>query len=166
MRQFRSLAGISVLALLAACDLSTKPNVPAPVDPAQDTYASALGVDIGTMTKTSSGLYYKDKVVGVGTTVQANDSIRANYTLWLTNGTQVESSKEAGATPIEFKVGDTTIIPGFNEGFIGMAPGGVRQLVVPSALAWGTQGSPPVVGRVTVPPNANVVFEIEFITRL
>lgn len=166
MRLLRSFTAVVALGLLAACDLSTEPNVPAPIDPANDTYASALGVNISTMTKTSSGLYYKDLAVGTGTgAVAANDSIKANYTLWLTNGTKVDSSKDPGGEPIEFKIGDPTVIPGFSEGFIGMLPGGRRQLVIPTHLAWGPGGSS-VAGKPSVPPNANVVFEIEFLERL
>ena len=164
MPHIRSIAGIAALATLAGCDLSTSPNVPAPIDPAKDTYASALGVDIASMTKTASGLYYKDKVVGSGTAAVANDSIRVNYTLWLTNGTKVDSSIDAGK-PIEFRVGDPTVIPGFSEGFVGMTPGGVRQLVIPTRLAWGSAGSA-VPGKPVVPPNANVVFEIQYLARL
>lgn len=167
MRTLRSILAVTVLAGLAACDLSTEPNIPAPIDPANDSYAPALGVDIPSMTKTASGLYYKDKVVGAGdVVVAAGDSVRANYTLWLTNGTKVESSKDVGGTPIEFRVGDPGLIPGFSEGFLGMKPGGVRQLVIPTQLAWGSQGSPSRPGTPSVQPNANVVFEIEYISKL
>jgi|SRR5689334_3042086 len=159
MRHFRSIAGVAVLALLAACDLSTSPNVPAPIDPAKDTYAASLGVDIASMTKTSTGLYYKDKVVGTGTAAQKGDSVQVHYTLWLTNGTKVQSSKDTN-TPLEFHTGVNQVIPGFEEGVLGMQPGGVRQLVVPPQLAWGAQGFPPVQ------PNANVVFELQYLGRL
>jgi FKBP-type peptidyl-prolyl cis-trans isomerase FkpA len=164
MRLSRSIPAVAVLAMLAACDLSTEPNIPAPIDPAQDTYATSLGVNIASMTKTASGLYYKDKTVGTGDVVAAvNDSIRANYTLWLTNGTKVDSSIDSG-TPIEFRIGDTDVIPGFSEGFVGMKPGGVRQLVIPTQLAWGSRGSA-VPGKISVQPNANVVFEIEYLSK-
>jgi FKBP-type peptidyl-prolyl cis-trans isomerase len=166
MRVLRSFSAVASLALLAACDLSTSPNVPDPIDPALDTYAVSLGVNIASMTKKASGLYYKDKVVGTGTGAAAlNDSIRVNFTLWLTNGNKIESSTDAGGSPYEFKIGDPMVIPGFAEGFIGMLPGGVRQLVVPTALAWGAAGSS-VQGRPSIPANANVVFEIQFLTRL
>lgn len=162
MRVLRSFPVVAVLALLAACDLSTAPNVPDPIDPAKDTYASSLGVDIASMTKTASGLYYKNKVVGAGAAAQKGDSVRVHYTLWLTNGTKVQSSKDGPGTPLEFLTGATPIrvIPGFEEGVIGMQPGGIRQLVIPPALAWGSDGFPPVQ------PNANVVFEIEYLGRL
>lgn len=162
MRELRSFAAVAALALVAACDLSTSPNVPAPIDPAKDTYATALGVDIASMTKTSTGLYFKNKVVGSGAAAQKGDSVRVHYTLWLTNGTKVESSKDNNGSPLEFLTGATPIrvIPGFEEGVIGMQPGGVRQLVIPPSLAWGSQGFPPVQ------PNANVVFEVEYLGRL
>lgn len=160
MRALRPIFAAAVLFGLAACNLSTEPNVPAPIDPAQDTYAPALGVDIASMTKTSSGLYYKDKVAGTGDVVAAvGDSIRFNYTLWLTNGTKVESSKDPGGSPAEFRIGDRAVIAGFSEGFVGMKPGGVRQLVVPPHLGWSTVGSGPVQ------PNANIVFEIEYLSK-
>ena len=79
MRVIRSFSAIASLVLLAACDLSTDPDIPDPIDPANDTYASSLGVNIASMTKTASGLYYKDKVVGTGTVVAASgDYIRAH----------------------------------------------------------------------------------------
>ena len=165
MRLSRSLSAVAALVLLASCDLSTEPDLPAPIDPAQDTYATALGVNLSSMTKTSSGLYYKDKTVGTGTVVAAvNDSIQANYTLWLTNGTKVDSSTLPGNDPIEFRIGDPEVIVGFSEGFLGMKPGGKRQLVIPTALAWGSRGSS-VPGKPVVQPNANVIFEIEYLSK-
>jgi FKBP-type peptidyl-prolyl cis-trans isomerase len=167
MRLIRRFAPIAALALLAACDLSTEPNVPAPIDPADDTYAASLGVDISTMTKTSTGLYFKDKTVGTGTPAATGDSVRVHYTLWLTNGTKVQSSKDGAGRPFEFLTGATPIrvIPGFEEGVIGMQEGGVRQLVIPTHLAWGPAGNNQP-GFIAIPPNANVVFEIEYLGRL
>jgi len=164
MRLSRFLPAVAAVVFLSACDLSTEPNVPSPVDPAVDTYATSLGVNIASMTKTASGLYYKDKTVGTGDVVAAvNDSIKADYILWLTNGTKVDSSIDNG-TPIEFRIGDTDVIPGFSEGFVGLKPGGRRQLVIPTQLAWGSRGST-APGKPTVQPNANVVFEIKFLSK-
>jgi hypothetical protein len=92
MRQLRSVAAATALVLVAACDLNTAPNTPSVTDPTKDTYASALGVDIASMTKTASGLYYKDKVVGTGTAAVKGDSVQVNYTLWLTNGGELAQS--------------------------------------------------------------------------
>jgi FKBP-type peptidyl-prolyl cis-trans isomerase len=133
---------------------------PPSVRPANDTYAPSLNVDISKMTKTASGLYYKDKVVGIGAAAARGDFVKVNYTLWLTNGTKVESSKDTGRIPLEFLTGAQRVIPGFEEGVLGMLPGAVRLLVVPPQLAWGSQGNPPVQ------PNANIVFEIEYLGKL
>jgi len=162
MRLIRSIPAIAVLAFAAACDLSTEPRVPAPIDPANDTYAPSLGVDIASMTKTASGLYYKNKTVGTGAAVAPGDSISVHYTLWMTNGTKIQSSKDGTPVkPFEFLTGTQPprVIAGFEEGVIGMQPGGVRQLVIPTHLAWSTLPGAPV------PPNSNVVFEIEYLER-
>jgi|SRR6476659_3735341 len=160
MRQSRSVAAAAALALLAACSLDTGPNVPAPIDPANDTYASALNVDISKMTKTATGLYYRDLALGEGVPAMAGDSVQVDYTLWLTNGTKVQSTLDSG-TPFEFLTGQTPphVIPGFDEGVIGMLPGGTRQLVIPSQLAWGSAGQSPIQ------PNANVVFQITYLKK-
>ena len=164
MRLIR-IPAVAALVFAAACDLNTAPNVPDPIDPADDTYAASLNVDINSMTKLPSGLYYKDLEMGLGDgAIAVNDSVKAHFTLWLTNGTKVDSSLDGGS-PIEFKVGDPTIIPGFSEGFLGMLPGGRRQLVIPTRLAWG-QGGSRVAGKPPIPPNANVVFEIEYLELL
>jgi FKBP-type peptidyl-prolyl cis-trans isomerase FkpA len=159
MRQLRSIAAVVVL--LAACSLDTGPNVPAPIDPAKDTYAVSLGVDISKMTKTASGLYYRDlDPPGSGPAAVSGDSVQVHYTLWLTNGTKVESSE--GGDPLEFLTGANPprVIPGFEEGVLGMLPTGKRQLIVPPGLAWGSQGNPPVQ------PNANIVFVITYLGKL
>jgi hypothetical protein len=129
MRALRPIFAAAVLFGLAACDLSTEPNIPAPIDPANDTYATSLGVNIASMTKTSSGLYYKDKTVGSGEAAASGDSVRVHYTLWLTNGTKVQSSKDGTGVPFEFLTGQTPlhVIAGFEEGVIGMQPAGSAQ---------------------------------------
>jgi len=161
MRLPRSIGAIAALALLSACSLDTGPNVPAPIDPANDTYASSLNVDISKMTKTASGLYYRDLALGEGVPAMAGDSVQVDYTLWLTNGTKVQSTLDTGGAPFEFLLGQNPphVIPGFDEGVIGMLPGGTRQLVVPSQLAWGSAGQSPIQ------PNANVVFQITYLKK-
>lgn len=162
MRHIRSFAGLAALALLAACDLSTQPNVPAPIDPANDSYASSLGIDIATMTKLPNGVYIKDKTVGTGVAAAASDSVRIDYTGWLPNGTLFDTSKQTGRTPLEFVIGKGIYIPAFESAVVGMQPGGVRQVIIPTGLAYGVNGFP----QAGIPPNTNLVFQIEYIGRL
>ena len=162
MRLLRSLSAVATLAFLAACDLSTEPNVPDPVDPANDFYAPALGITISTMTKLPSGVYIKDKTVGQGGVAAANDSVKVDYIGWLPNGTQFDTSKLSGRKPLEFVVGKNVYLPAFEAAVIGMQPGGVRQIIIPTALAYGSGGQP----AAGIPPNTNLVFQVEYIGRL
>ena len=50
------------------------------------------------------------------------------------------------------------LIRGWQEGVPGMKPGGIRQLIIPAALAYGSAGSG------SVPPDADLVFEIKMIS--
>ena len=162
MRLLRSISALAAVAVLAACDLSTEPNVPDPIDPANDSYATSLGIDIASMTKLPTGVYLKDKTIGQGSIVAANDSVQVHYSGWLPNGTLFDTSKQEGRKPLEFLVGKSVYLPAFESALIGMQPGGVRLIIIPTALAYGKTGYP----AAGIPPNTNLIFQIEFINRL
>ena len=61
-----------------------------------------------------------------------------------------------GGSPFTVKVGAGRVIPGWDQGLVGMKVGGRRQLVIPADLAYGEQGSPPAI-----PANATLVFIID-----
>lgn len=111
-----------------------------PSDPATETFASSLGVDLGTMNKTPDGLYYRDLTFGTGALVVKDTIITITYTAYLADGTLFDSG-----TSSEF--GMASLVSGVREGIIGMRVGGRRQLVVPSALGYGSAGSLPNVPR-------------------
>ncbi|MDU9376917.1 FKBP-type peptidyl-prolyl cis-trans isomerase SlyD [Methanocorpusculaceae archaeon Sp1] len=67
--------------------------------------------------------------------VQCGDTIRVHYTGKLTDGTQFDSSE--GRDPLEFHVGSGMVIPGFDNGVIGMAIGETRVLEIPAKDAYG-----------------------------
>lgn len=123
-------------------------------DPAQATYAASLNVNIPSMTKTSTGLYYKDLTTGTGATAAAGFTARVQYTGWLVNGNKFDTSE--GRTPayFEFLVNAGHVIKGWDQGIVGMKVGGKRQLVVPPELAYGTTGSG------SIPGGAILIFEI------
>jgi FKBP-type peptidyl-prolyl cis-trans isomerase FkpA len=146
------LLSLGVLLMPAACDSESSPT--GPTDPTELTFAGALGVDLNAMTKTASGLYYQDLVVGDGEEASASDEVTVHYTGWLHTGTVFDSS--IGGQPITFPL--SGVIAGWTEGVSGMREGGKRKLVIPSQLAYGANGIPG-----TIPRYATLVFDVELI---
>jgi len=150
-----TLFPVLVLAFaLAGCgDDSTGPK-----DPADLNFAPSLGVNLAEMTKTASGVYYKDLVVGQGTEVSTGDRLTVHYTGWLHDGTKFDSSVDRNE-PYTFTL-DNNVIPGWQDGVPGMRVGGKRKLVIPPNLAYGSQG------QGVIPPNATLVFDVEMLAIL
>jgi peptidylprolyl isomerase len=157
----RASVALALLVSAAACgsDSTTQPSGPS--DPATETYATALGVNISQMTKKSADLYIQDIVVGTGTEVAANGRIvRVTYTGWLANGTQFDSN--VGGATLTFTVGGSdpfNVIDGWDQGIAGMRVGGKRRLVIGSNLGYGPAGNPP-----KIPANATLVFDVELVS--
>ena len=104
----------------------------------------------------TSGLKIANVIEGQGTAVKDGDSVMVFYTGWLKDtGVQFDSNRTS-ATPATFTTGG--VIAGFKEGLIGMKPGGIRRVVIPSSLGYGAAGSPP-----SIPANADLVFEIKVV---
>lgn len=113
-------------------------------------------VDDADFTVTDSGLKYFTISEGTGTMPQAGDTVSLNYTLWLEDGTLLDSSAQRGR-PLEVTLGSGGTIPGFEEGVMLTPEGGKAQFIVPPELGYGETG-----GGI-IPPNANLIFEIEVV---
>ena len=124
-------------------------------DPAQNTYAPALGVDLAKFTRTANGVLYQDVEPGFGLVAEAGKRLTVHFTGWLPDGTKFDSSHDR-QTPIEFTLGVGQVIPGWDEGLVGMKGGGRRKLVIPAALGYGEAGMPP-----DIPPNSVLVFDVQ-----
>lgn len=167
MRAFASLPALLLLLLtVPACEGPPAEEVPeevdsqelAPViDPATVDFADELDIDLEQMDSTPSGVLYRDDVVGEGEPVEAGDVARVHYTGHLADGTMFESSREMGE-PYDVEIGAEQVFVGLDEGIRGMRPGGVRTLVIPPHLAYGTSGA-----GTAVPPNATIVLEVELL---
>jgi FKBP-type peptidyl-prolyl cis-trans isomerase len=91
---------------------------------------------------------------GTGAEVPAGATITAHYTGALCkDGTIFQSSHDFGK-PITFGLGQ--VIEGWTKGVPGMKVGGIRRLVIPSRMAYGS-----VRAAVNIPPNSDLVFDIE-----
>jgi FKBP-type peptidyl-prolyl cis-trans isomerase len=142
-----------LLILGAACSSSSEPA--GPPDPATETFAASLGVNIAQMTRKSSALYVQDLVVGTGTEATSGRSLRVTYTGWLANGTKFDSN--VGQTALPFTLGVGQVISGWDQGVAGMRVGGKRRLVIGSTLGYGASGYGPI------PPNSTLVFDVELL---
>jgi len=121
---------------------------------------SAKSADDSKVT-TELGVTYKDLEVGEGPAVKMGTKTTVHYTLWLDNGDgtkgkKIQSSKDRNQ-PFDCTVG-YRLIPGWSDGMVGMKEGGVRRLWIPSKLAYGPRGMPPMI-----PGNADLIFEIELL---
>jgi len=97
-----------------------------------------------------------DTIVGTGDEVQPGATITAHYTGALCkDGTIFQSSHDFGS-PISF--GLSQVIKGWTDGVPGMKIGGVRRLVIPATQAYGS-----VRAAANIPPNSDLVFDIELV---
>src|SRR5262245_17945865 len=89
----RASLALALVVSAAACG-SDSPAAPSePSDPATETFAASLGVNISQMTRKSADLYIQDLVVGTGAEVATFGRIvRVTYTGWLANGTQFDTN--------------------------------------------------------------------------
>ncbi len=107
---------------------------------------------------TDSGLKYVDLKEGAGAAAKTGDTVEVHYTGWLKDGKKFDSSLDAGK-PFSFKLGAREVIKGWDEGVAGMKVGGKRKLIIPSNLGYGPGGTPDG----TIPPNAELTFEVELL---
>ena len=107
------------------------------------------------LTTTESGLQYLDLEKGTGGQAQKGQMVLVEYTGWLENGTQFDSSYTKPEA-LKFPLGKGRVIKGWDEGVASMEIGGKRILRIPSDLAYGDRGSPPVI-----PPSSTLVFQVE-----
>ena len=108
---------------------------------------SQIGAPAGT-----EQLIVQDEVIGTGATAFPGDTVRVNYTGKLQNGTVFDTS--FGRGPYEFILGSGVVIPGWDQGLVGMKVGGKRLLIIPPHLAYGAEAYGPI------PSNSTLVFEV------
>jgi FKBP-type peptidyl-prolyl cis-trans isomerase FkpA len=143
----RSLVVVAVLT--AMCSVS------AMVGPEQ---ASAKGKPaVARTVTTASGLKYTDVKVGSGVSPVKGKQVKVHYTGTLENGKKFDSSVDRNE-PFTFVIGVGQVIPGWDEGVMGMKVGGKRKLIIPSKLGYGAAGA-----GGAIPPNATLLFDVELL---
>ena len=140
-----------VAALLGAAACASAGR--APSDLSDTRFERSLQIDLASMTRTPSGLYYQDEKTGQYEVAKARQRVMVRYTGWLPNGTEVDKSDEG----IEFRLGSGTVIRGWEIGIEGMQVGGVRKLVIPPELGYRYRE----VGK--IPAGSVLVFRVELV---
>jgi peptidylprolyl isomerase len=98
----------------------------------------------------------KDIVKGKGKAAKEGDKVTVQYVgVSFSTGEEFDASWERDE-PFEFTLGNGEVIPGWDQGVVGMKVGGRRELTIPPELAYGPQGQPPSIG-----PNETLVFVID-----
>ncbi|MDP4130007.1 MAG: FKBP-type peptidyl-prolyl cis-trans isomerase [Bacteroidota bacterium] len=123
------------------------------VEPDKDSSAllKYAGDSIPVMRDTS-GLYFQILDSGAGVSPTGSSHLQVSYKARLLDNTIFDStatSSNLGGIPL------SQLIPGWQIGLPKIKKGGHIKLLIPSALAWGCQGS----GN-AIPPNAPVYFDI------
>ncbi len=96
---------------------------------------------------------------GTEQVTKAGDMISVNYTGSLEDGTVFDSNvdpKFKHVQPFEFSLGAGQVIPGWDNGLVGMKVGEKRHLVIKPEDAYGAEGRPPVI-----PANSTLIFDVE-----
>ena len=154
------LAAMVGLALAGCQQPGTTENTTATTGTAATSAPSASapatsGATEGQERTLAGGLKVTDIKVGSGPMAESGSQVAVHYTGWLTDGSKFDSSLDRGQ-PISFALGSGQVIRGWDEGLKGMRVGGKRKLTIPSSMAYGPEGRPPVI-----PPDATLVFEVE-----
>lgn len=166
------LAGIGIAALLAACGSSSSSSSSSQTS-AAEAQTSAAGAAPTTPTSgplskeptvTPPGgspphaLVTKEIIPGTGKVAKAGDHVTVNYVgVLYSDGSKFDASWDRNE-PFSFTLGAHEVIPGWEQGVAGMRVGGRRELIIPSALAYGPRGSPP-----KIPPNETLIFVVDLL---
>ena len=90
-----------------------------------------------------AGLKTNDLEVGTGAEITKNSSYYSYYIGWCADEKVFDSSfdnwenAKGLKAPLEYTAGQTNLIAGWSEGVVGMKIGGVREISIPGALAYG-----------------------------
>lgn len=110
--------------------------------------------------KDSKSALFGEIQYGTGAEAVLNKKLAIAYKGSLTNNTVFDQSRTDASGKIEplvFVLGEHKVIPGLEQGVLGMKVGGKRRIIVPPVVGYGTTGKDPI------PPNAVMVFDVELL---
>ncbi|MGV3621632.1 MAG: FKBP-type peptidyl-prolyl cis-trans isomerase [Archangium sp.] len=90
-----------------------------------------------------------------GDVARKGDKISIHFTGSLTDGGVFDSSYPRGA--FNFWVGEGMVVPGLDQGLLGMKEGEARRITIPPLEGYGNDSKP------GIPPRSTLVFEVELL---
>lgn len=105
----------------------------------------------------------QDIKVGDGAEAKPGDTVSVLYVGKLQDGTVFDSSAAHGNQPLTFTLGAQGLIHGFQIGVNGMKVGGERVLAIPPELGYGTQDVKDSEGKVIIPANSTIIFDVQLV---
>jgi FKBP-type peptidyl-prolyl cis-trans isomerase FkpA len=166
MCRFLKTTLLASIILVAAC---SSPEKETPATETEATAATSENDSDGAAeqlewTTLDDGLEIADLVVGEGAEAAAGMNLQMHYTGWLYDetapegkGEKFDSSRDRGQ-PFGLTLGTGMVIKGWDEGIVGMKPGGRRMLKIPSNLGYGPNGRGPIPG------GATMLFDVELVS--
>ena len=106
-------------------------------------------------TAAPTSLVVQPLIQGSGETVASGQSITVQYSGWLWDGTQFDSSWDAGTTFPVSDIGSASVIDGWNEGLVGLNVGSQVLLVVPPDKGYGDTANG------SIPASSTLVFVVD-----
>lgn len=102
-------------------------------------------------------LVIRDRIVGTGALARKGKIAAVRYVAvaWTTDE-EIDTTR--GREAFRFGVDEGMVIPGFDQGVTGMRVGGRREVIIPPALAYGSEGVPPYIA-----PNETLAYVIDLI---
>ncbi len=103
-----------------------------------------------------------DLRVGSGTAAVTGSTVTVQYTGWFYDGSKadkrgVQFDTSTGRPALAFTLGAGQVVRGWEQGVVGMSVGGLRRLIIPPSMAYGSSR------YATIPPNTTLVFDIELL---
>jgi peptidylprolyl isomerase len=124
-----------------------KPNPPAKEDPTVPPVTGTV----------PTKLVVKDLKPGHGKAAKAGDKLSVNYVgVSCSTGTAFDASYPRHE-PFSLTLGQGQVIPGWDQGLVGMKKGGQRELIIPPDLGYGANGSG------TIKPNETLIFVVDLV---
>lgn len=103
----------------------------------------------------STGLRFVPVEAGTGAEAEWCEGVAVQYV-----GSVLGDTVPFDSSRIAFVPGEGVLIPGFEQGVVGMKVGGRRHVIIPPELGYGAQPRYDQAGRIVIPANSTLVFDI------